>query len=455
MIKNANILVIDDNKNLLSALELMLTPFCNRLKCLQSPNSIHAELQSHSYDVVLLDMNFKAGINTGNEGIYWLNQILERHANISVIMITAFGDVELAVKAVRLGAFDFILKPWNNEKLLATIEAAWKLSRSKNEVNQLQLKQVSLIEEINKTYKPIIGKSEAWRQIMDMVQKIAATDVNVLITGENGTGKELVAKEIHRLSARAGRVMVSVDMGSVAESLFESELFGHKKGAFTDAHSDRMGKIEAANQGTLFLDEIGNLSLAMQAKLLTVLQNKTLNRVGDNKNINVDIRLICATNSNLSQMVEKEQFREDLLYRINTIQIELPPLRKRVDDIPELTNFFLEKYAKKYNKKKIRIDNEALEKLKNYTWPGNVRELQHAIEKAVILADKNTLSADDFLFKSTSGNSNTNYSGTLEDMERKLIANALEKHGSNLSAVANQLGISRQTLYNKIKKHGL
>ncbi len=453
--KNANILVIDDNKNLLSALELLLAPFCNRLKCLQSPNSIHTELQQHNYDVVLLDMNFKAGINTGNEGIYWLNQILERHNNVSVIMITAYGDVELAVKAVRLGAFDFILKPWNNEKLLATIKAAWKLSCSKDEVNQLQLKQVSLIEEINKTDKPVIGKSEAWQQIMNMVQKIAATDVNVLITGENGTGKELVAKEIHRLSARANRVMVSVDMGSVAETLFESELFGHKKGAFTDAHSDRMGKIEAANQGTLFLDEIGNLSLPMQAKLLTVLQNHTLNRVGDNKNINVDIRLICATNSNLPKMVEKEQFREDLLYRINTIQIELPPLRKRVDDISELANFFLNKYARKYNKNKMKIDAGAIEKLKDYAWPGNVRELQHAIEKAVILSDNNILTADDFLFKSTPEINNTNYSGTLEDMERKLIANALKKHGSNLSAVANQLGISRQTLYNKIKKHGL
>ncbi len=453
--KNANILVIDDNKNLLTALELLLAPFCNRLTCLQSPNSIYSELQQHNYDVVLLDMNFKAGINTGNEGIYWLKEILQQHSNISVIMITAYGDVELAVKAVRLGAFDFILKPWNNDKLLTTIEAAWKLSRSKDQVNQLQLKQESLIEEINKIDKPIIGKSAAWLQIMDMVKKIATTDVNVLITGENGTGKELVAKEIHRLSVRANRIMVSVDMGSVAETLFESELFGHKKGAFTDAHTDRMGKIEAANQGTLFLDEIGNLSLSMQAKLLTVLQNHTLNRVGDNKNINVDIRLICATNSNLPEMVTKDQFREDLLYRINTIQLELPPLRKRVDDISELANFFLKKYSKKYNKGNIRINAAAIKKLETYAWPGNVRELQHAIEKAVILSDNDILTPADFLFKTAAANTNTPYTGTLEEMEQKLIANALEKHGSNLSAVATQLGISRQTLYNKIKKYGL
>ncbi|MPQ45564.1 response regulator [Marinifilum sp. N1E240] len=453
--KKSNILIVDDNKSVLSALDLLLSPYCKNLKCLSSPKTLLSELQSEHYDVVLLDMNFKAGINNGNEGIFWLNEILSQNPGISVIMITAYGDVELAVKAVRSGATDFVLKPWENEKMIATVDTACKLSQSKKEVRNLQLKEKQLIEEINGHNKDLIGSSPAWERVLNLVEKVAKTNANVLITGENGTGKELVAKEIHRLSIRSKRVMVSVDMGSIAESLFESELFGHKKGAFTDAHSDRMGKIEAANRGTLFLDEIGNLTMPMQAKLLSVLQNRILTRVGDNSIQEVDLRLVCATNSNLQQMVNEGRFREDLLYRINTIQIELPPLRERVEDIEELANFFILKYADKYNKNQLKISANGISKLKGYHWPGNVRELQHAIEKAVILSENHVLNGSDFIFKTDEISGVNRFDGTLEEMERKLIGAAIEKQAGNLSAVSNQLGISRQTLYNKIKKYDL
>lgn len=453
--QESKILIVDDNKSILSALELLLTPYCQKVTCLSTPNALLSELKNDSYDVVLLDMNFKAGINTGNEGIYWLHQILEFDPGMSVVMITAYGDVELAVKAVRAGATDFVLKPWENEKMITTVEMAWKLSHSKKEVKKLRQKEDELIAQINGESKDLIGSSPSWMSVMKLAEKVAITNANVLITGENGTGKELVAREIHRLSNRARRVMVSVDMGSIAESLFESELFGHKKGAFTDAQADRMGKIEAANKGTLFLDEIGNLSMPMQAKLLTVLQNRVLSRVGDNSLFEVDIRLICATNGNLQQMVNEGKFREDLLYRINTIQIELPPLRDRKEDIPELASFFVEKYAGKYNKKGLIINQQALVKLQGYHWPGNVRELQHAIEKAVILSDNHQLTANDFSFQSDEYSRVEAFGGTLEDMERQLIASAIEKQKGNLSAVSSQLGITRQTLYNKIKKYDL
>jgi len=453
--KEAKILIVDDNKSILSALDLLLSNACKKLKCISTPNALLTELKADNYDVVLLDMNFKAGINTGNEGIYWLNQILEYNSGISVVMITAYGDVELAVKAVRSGAVDFVLKPWENEKMLTTIEMAWKLSHSKKEVKKLRLKENELIAEINSKKNQIIGSSVAWTHIMNLVQKVAVTDANILITGENGTGKELIAREIHRLSNRCQNVMVTVDMGSLSESLFESELFGHKKGAFTDAQIDRMGKVEAANKGTLFLDEIGNLSQAMQAKLLSVLQNRQLTRVGENLPVDIDLRLVCATNCNISKMVGEGTFREDLLYRINTIQIELPSLRDRQSDIPELVAFFIKLYAEKYNKKGLNISTAAITKLQNYTWPGNVRELQHAIEKAVILSDNHLIGANDFVFKVDEFSKVEAYGGTLEDMEKQVIITAIEKQMGNLSAVSSQLGITRQTLYNKIKKYGI
>jgi len=453
--KEAKILVVDDNKSILSALELLLSNSCKKLKCISTPNALISELKLDNYDVVLLDMNFKAGINTGNEGIYWLNQILEYNSGISVVMITAYGDVELAVKAVRSGAVDFVLKPWENEKMLATIDMAWKLSSSRKEVKKLRLKENELIAEINHNKTPLIGSSSTWKSVMHLVHKVAQTNANVLITGENGTGKELVARELHRLSERSQKVMVTVDMGSIAESLFESELFGHKKGAFTDAHNDRMGKIEAANEGTLFLDEIGNLSLPMQAKLLSVLQNRSLTKLGENMATDVDLRLICATNCKLNEMVNEGTFRQDLLYRMNTIQIELPPLRDRKTDIQELAKYFTNLYANKYNKKAVNISKTAISKLQDYSWPGNVRELQHAIEKAIILSDNHQILTKDFVFKIDEFDKVEAYGGTLEDMEKQLIAGAIEKQMGNLSAVSTQLGISRQTLYNKIKKYGI
>jgi len=453
--KEAKILIVDDNKSILSALELLLSNNCKKVKCISNPNALLSDLKMDNYDVVLLDMNFKAGINTGNEGIYWLNQILEYNSGISVVMITAYGDVELAVKAVRSGAVDFVLKPWENEKMLATIEMAWKLSHSRKEVKKLRLKEHELIAEINRKKNHLIGSSPQWKKVMDLVQKVAVTHANILITGENGTGKELIAREIHRLSNRCQNVMVTVDMGSIAESLFESELFGHKKGAFTDAHDDRMGKIETANKGTLFLDEIGNLSLPMQAKLLSVLQNRSLTRLGENTPIDIDLRLVCATNCKLQKMVSQGTFREDLLYRMNTIQIELPPLRDRKSDIPELVDFFIKLYSEKYNKKGLKVSGTAIEKLQNYTWPGNVRELQHAIEKAVILSNNYKIGAEDFSFKADEFSKAEAFGGTLEDMEKQLIESAIEKQMGNLSAVSTQLGISRQTLYNKIKRYGL
>ncbi|MDD4645909.1 MAG: sigma-54 dependent transcriptional regulator [Bacteroidales bacterium] len=322
--KESNILVVDDNKSILSALELLLKGRCKKVKVLSTPNLMLSELQKESYDVLLLDMNFMAGINSGNEGLYWLQRVLEKEPGLSIIMITAYGDVELAVKAIRLGAVDFVLKPWDNEKMLATVESAIRLSHSRKEVKKLKLKEKQLIAEINRPGQALIGSSPAWKAVMDFVAKVASTQANVLITGENGTGKELIAREIHRQSSRADKVMVTVDMGSITETLFESELFGHKKGAFTDAQTDRVGKIETAHEGTLFLDEIGNLPLPMQSKLLSVLQNRVITRVGDNNPVPVDIRLICATNCNLLQMVSNGSFREDLLYRINTIHIELP-----------------------------------------------------------------------------------------------------------------------------------
>lgn len=453
--KEANILIVDDNKSILTALDLLLRGCCSRVKTLSSPNQLISEIQMNSYDVLLLDMNFAAGFNTGNEGIYWLQRVLEIDPGMSVIMITAYGDVELAVKAVRLGAVDFVLKPWDNEKMLTTIESAWKLNQSRREVKKLRQKEQQLIAEINKSNKNLIGNSRAWIDVMQMVAKVASTNANVLITGENGTGKDLVAREIHRLSPRSEKVMVAVDMGSIPETLFESELFGHKKGAFTDAKADRNGKIETANEGTLFLDEIGNLSLAMQAKLLVVLQNRSVTKVGDNIPVKVDIRLICATNCNLPKLVSEGSFREDLYYRINTIHIELPPLRDRTSDIPELAQFFLKKYSDKYNKSGLDFLPETIEKLKNYKWPGNVRELQHAVEKAVILSEGSKLVPADFIFRSDEATGALSIDGTLEEMERKLIAGSIKKNDGNMTAVANQLGVTRQTLYNKIKKYGL
>jgi DNA-binding NtrC family response regulator len=449
------ILIVDDNKSVLSALEIMLSPDYELIHCLSNPNLILSELRNHEYNLVLLDMNFNAGVNTGNEGIYWLERIREVNADMSVVLMTAYGDVELAVKGLKLGAVDFVLKPWENAKMLATVRSAIQLNMSRKEVNLLKNKAVRLTNELNRDQRFLIGSSAQLMKVLTMIRKVAKTETNVLITGENGTGKELVAREIHRLSDRSSEVLVTVDMGAISETLFESELFGHVKGAFTDARENRPGKFEIADKGTLFLDEIGNLSFQLQAKLLAAIQNREIVRVGSNRPVPVDIRLICATNRDLHQMVADGLFREDLLYRINTIQLEVPPLRERGEDITALADFFLKKFSHKYNKPWLKINQQAFDKLLKYPWPGNVRELQHAIEKAVILSEGNVLKPDDFYFRSNMMASSTENDLNLEEMEKKLMVTALSKSEGNMSAAAESLGITRQTLYNKIKKYGL
>lgn len=449
---DGKILVIDDNKSILSALEILLQFEYKTVTTISNPNQISSFPDLQYYDIVLLDMNFSAGVNTGNEGLFWLREIKKKAAHISVIMMTAYGAVDLAVEALKEGAADFILKPWNNEKLLITVKSAYQLRKSKKEIHLLKEKEQHLKQHINQDKNFIIGNSKALNTAINLTHKVAKTDVNVLITGENGTGKELIARELHRMSKRQGEVFINVDMGSISETLFESELFGHTKGAFTDAKEDRAGKFEAANGGTLFLDEIGNLSLRTQAKLLSAIQNKTVVRVGSNKPIPVDIRLVCATNCNLDKMVADGIFREDLLYRINTIHVEVPALREREKDVLLLADFYLKKFADKYVKQGLKINNAAEEKLMSYHWPGNVRELQHTMERTVILSEGNVLKPTDFLLNPKTAISLDEGPNTIVEMEQLMITKALEKHNGNYSAAANQLGITRQTLYNKIKK---
>ncbi|NER17351.1 sigma-54-dependent transcriptional regulator [Spongiivirga citrea] len=453
--QKAKILIIDDNKSVLSALEILLQFEYESVEAISNPNQISSYPKLEEFDIVLLDMNFSAGVNTGNEGLFWLKEIKKKAPSTSVIMMTAYGAIDLAVTAVKQGASDFILKPWKNEKLLLTIKSAIELRKSKKEVQQLKSSEKNLKQVINQDKNLIVGNSKALHDVLNLVRKVAKTDVNVLITGENGTGKELIARELHRASTRQNEVFIGVDMGSISETLFESELFGHTKGSFTDAKEDRAGKFEAANSGTLFLDEMGNLSLQTQAKLLSAIQNRSIVRVGSNKNIPVDIRLVCATNCNLPEMVANGIFREDLLYRINTIHIEVPSLRERENDVIVLAEFFLDKFSNKYGKPQLRMNQSAQEKLLNYRWPGNVRELQHTMERAVILSDGNVLKPEDFLLTPSNNNMPDNSLATLDEMEKQMVKNALQKHDGNYSAAAEQLGVSRQTLYNKLKKWGM
>ncbi len=447
------LLVVDDNKSILSALEILLQDDFEEIKSIISPNQLPTLLESGNFDIVLLDMNFSAGVNTGNEGLYWLSRIKELKSEAEVVLFTAYGDVELAVKALKSGASDFILKPWDNEKLRTTLLNVYKLQQSKKEIKKLKRKESALKSEINKEKYFIVARSPSMLKVLNLVRKVAKTDANILITGDNGTGKELIAREIHRHSKRADEIMVHVDMGAISETLFESELYGHKKGSFTDAKEDRTGKIENATGGTLFLDEIGNLPVHLQQKLLTVLQSRMVTPIGSNKPVPVDIRLVCATNRKLDEMVNDGTFREDLLYRINTIQIDIPPLRERNEDVVALAEYFLQIYCNKYRKSCFKISESGVSKLTSYQWPGNVRELQHTIEKAVILSDKDELTPQDFFFKPVSTQGDMSFEGTIEEMEKKLIGNILQKSGSNLSAAADMLGITRQTLYNKMKKY--
>jgi len=445
------ILIIDDDKHVLESFELLLKYEFEKVITLSDPNKIPEYLAGETYDLILLDMNFTAGASSGDEGYYWLKRILRQDKDAIVIPVTAFGDIDLAVKAMKMGATDFIQKPWNAEKLIGTLRTAFRLRQTKLKVKELENRNQTLQEDIERFYPGFIGESTPVREVFKTIRKVAGTDANVLILGENGTGKDLIAREIHRQSKRAGEGFVSVDLASLSPMLFESELFGHMKGAFTDAMSDRMGKFEAASGGTLFLDEIGNLPLSLQSKLLTVLQNREITRIGSNKSIQVDIRFIFATNQNLSKLLKEHLFREDLYYRINTVQIELPPLRERGDDLLLIAEYYLEKYSKKYQKLNMKIEQRAIEKLRHYSWPGNVRELQHVIENAVILSDSDVLLSGDFNFQTTlfwqEGNLN------LEDIERKTIEKALAKNHGRFKDTARELGISRTTLYYKLKKY--
>lgn len=454
MYKDAKILVVDDNEEILIAIEMLLQNIFGNIKILKNPNVIPSILSKELFDVVILDMNYSAGISTGNEGIYWMNEVLRMDPQAAIVFITAYGDLELAVKAIREGGTDFITKPWDDEKFITTIENAYKLRKSKKEIVNLKEKQEHLSESLSKQFPGIIGKSDEIKNVFKTINKVAETDANILIIGENGTGKELIAREIHHKSKRSNEIFVSLDASALPDTLFESELFGYVKGAFTDAKTDKAGKFELASGGTLFLDEIGNLSLTAQSKLLTVLQNREISRLGANYKIPIDIRLICATNKHIDQMVESEGFREDLLYRINTIQIDLPPLRERIGDVELLISYFKNKYQEKYQKDDLKVDPKALIKLAQYNWPGNVRELQHVIEKAVILCEGETLKDDDFWF-GKSKNLDKIESLDLIENEIRIIKKAIDKNMGNYSNAAKELGVSRKTLYNKIKKYDL
>jgi len=453
MRKKGKILVVDDNEEVLIAVEMLLSSYFEKIETIKNPNLLNSALKKEQFDVIILDMNFSAGISSGNEGIYWMYEILKADPEAIIVFITAYGDLDLAVRAIREGGTDFIQKPWDDEKFITTIENAFKLRKSQLEISNLKLKQKHLSDDISANFPDIIGKSEAINKVFKVIHKVAKTDANVLILGENGTGKELVAREIHRKSLRSEEVFVNLDVSALPDSLFESELFGYVKGAFTDAKTDRPGRLEVASGGTLFLDEIGNLSLTAQSKLLTVLQNREINRLGANYKIPVDIRLVCATNKSLKEMVANDLFREDLLYRINTIQIDIPPLRERNDDIILLANFFKEKYEKKYQKTSFKFEKSAVEKLKSYVWPGNVRELEHIVEKAVILSENNSLNGKDFGF--TENKLKVNTTLDLSENEKRLILEAIEKNKGNFTLAAKELGVSRKTLYNKFNKYGL
>ena len=452
-IKSGKILVVDDSEYILRTINQLLKYECESVTSIKNPNQIHGILSKESFDLVLLDMNFKAGINTGNEGLFWLEEILKMDKTATVIMITAYGDIELAVKAIKKGATDFITKPWDAKKFKTTVLNAIKLSKSKRKNEILEVRQEQLNKEINKPFENFIGSSEKMIGVFSLIKKVSKTEANILILGENGTGKELIAREIHRRSERNNEIFMTVDIASMSESIIESELFGYVKGAFTDAHEDRIGRLESANGGTLFLDEVGNLPLSVQTKLLTVLQNRKIFRVGGSKEIPIDIRLICATNSNIEKLIDQGLFREDLFYRINTIQIQSPPLRERGNDIIELALFYLNKFADKYNKGKLEISKDAQNELLNYQWKGNVRELMHTIEKAVILSENKELREEDLHLKSVFKADISRNSKKLEDVEKRTIQEVLEKHKGNLTQVAKELDISRTTLYLKLKKY--
>jgi DNA-binding NtrC family response regulator len=452
------ILVVDDDADVLQAARLLLKKWATLVHIERSPEVLPTLLRNESYDVILLDMNFTRDVSSGREGFYWLDQILGLDPSAVVILITAFGDVEMAVQAIKGGATDFVLKPWQNEKLLATLSAAMRLRASRAEAMHLRSRQRQLSADLDQRYQEFIGQSAAMQKVFAQIQKVAVTEANVLLLGENGTGKELVARALHRQSRRSNEVFINVDLGAITETLFESELFGHVRGAFTDAKEDRVGRFEVASGGTLFLDEIGNLSLPLQAKLLTALQRREIVRVGASKPRPIDVRLIAATNLPLYDMVQSGTFRRDLLYRLNTIEIHLPPLRERLDDLPLLADHFIGRYDRKYQKGVRGISPAALRKLEKYDWPGNVRELEHMVERALIMTDGSILQPEDFFFAGlhrAEADGVVFESWNLEVAEKIIIRKALDKHGGNISKAADELGLTRASLYRRLEKYGL
>jgi DNA-binding NtrC family response regulator len=452
--QQARILVIDDDYDVLKSALVLLKRYYTEVEIEQVPENVMQKIGRESYDIILLDMNFRRGKRDGEEGFYWLDQILTSDRQAVIILITAFGDTDLAVRAIKAGAVDFVLKPWKNQKLLATINSSLQLSHSRKEVRKLRLTQQHLVTGSHAS-NPIIGQAAAFRDCISMAEKVGRTDANVLIMGENGTGKELIAREIHNMSGRRDNVFIGVDLASLSENLFESELFGHVKGAFTDAREDKPGRFELADGGTIFLDEIGNLSPGLQSKLLTVLQQKKVIRVGSSEEQRVNFRLISATNQPLYEMVKQSRFREDLLYRINVVEIHIPPLRERSEDIPLLMEYYLEQYKKKYQKPTLQISPKTYEKLRKYEWPGNIRELQHMVERTVILNDRKLLTYTDFLPSKRTLAGPTQETSRLEDMEKQHILRIINRNKGNITRAARDLGISRTALHRRIRKYGL
>ncbi len=450
------ILIVDDDTGVLSAANLLLKRHFKQVDTEKNPLRIPYWVNSGGYDVILLDMNFTRDLSSGKEGFEWLDKILDLDPSISVVLFTAYGDIEMAVRAIKSGATDFVLKPWHNDKLVTTLKTALEKATGKKQAQNKIPEARNAKNSIALSEHPFIGNSQAVQNILDTIERVAATDANILILGENGTGKDLVAKIIHQQSLRKEKTFIPVDLGAIAETLFESELFGHTKGAFTDAKDDRVGKLEEADGGTIFLDEVGNISLPMQAKLLTVLQNRTITKVGSNKTKPIDVRLICATNKAVYKMVAENNFRQDLLYRINTIEIQLPALRDRKEDIPLLADYFLHIYAKKYNRTVTELSSAVIKQLQKHNWPGNVRELQHAMERAVILCQTDTLQPENFKgFTLNNDSITTIESLQLEEVEVLMIKKALSKHNGNITETARELGLTRASLYRRLEKFGI
>ncbi len=452
--KKGSILLVDDNQNVLNALEQLLEPEFKQVFTIAEPDLIPGILELKSVDVILMDMNFKPGFNSGEEGLLWLQRILKIDPDSVVIMMTAYGEVDLAVRAIKGGANDFILKPWNNDKLITTLKSGLDLRQSRDTIRTLKNKQAHLNKEISEGQYRLMGNSPPMLEIKKIISKIAATDSSILVLGENGTGKELIAREIHNQSERKEEVFIHVDMGAISDSLFESELFGHMKGAYTDATTDRAGRFEIASGGTLFLDEIGNLSSHLQSKLLNVIQNREVYRLGSNKPIHVDIRIICATNQNLEELIRQKKFREDLYYRINTIEITSPPLRDREQDITLLAEYFLDEFKKKHQREDLHFSPVYKQSLLQQDWPGNVRQLRNHIEKAVILTESPKIFPDEY-HRGAASDKTVKMGSSLSDLQKQIMLDVLHRNRGNISKTAEELGVARSTIYNKIKKHGL